>query len=341
MCWNENCIFVVKILLRKEKSMKQMKFWTYLLIIGVVILLCTNVGFAQKKKVLFIDSYHEGYEWSDGIVRGVKNVLGDKCELKIVRMDTKRNPSDDFKKKAGEKVKQEIDAWKPDVVIAADDNASAYVIVPFYKDKDLPFVFCGLNWDASIYGFPCKNVTGMIEVSMGNQVIDAMKKFAKGNKKGFLSVENETSHKEYENWVSKLNLRFERDVHVKTFEEWKKAFIDLQGKVDMIVLENNAGIQGWNEEEAKKFVRAQTKIPTGCIHDFMAEYCLVGYTKIGEEQGEWAAGAALQILSGKSPKDIPVVMNQKGQLYANLAVAKKLNVTFPLTTLKAAKVIKE
>jgi ABC-type uncharacterized transport system substrate-binding protein len=318
-----------------------MKFWTHLLIIGVVILLCTNVSLAQKKKVLFIDSYHEGYEWSDGIVRGAKNVLGDKCDLKIVRMDTKRNPSDDFKKKAGEKVKQEIDAWKPDVVIAADDNASAYVIVPFYKDKDLPFVFCGLNWDASIYGFPCKNVTGMIEVSMGNQVIDAMKKFAKGNKKGFLSVENETSHKEYENWVSKLNLRFERDVHVKTFEEWKKAFIDLQGKVDMIVLENNAGIQGWNEEEAKKFVRAQTKIPTGCIHDFMAEYCLVGYTKIGEEQGEWAAGAALQILSGKSPKDIPVVMNQKGQLYANLAVAKKLNVTFPLTTLKAAKVIKE
>jgi len=127
----------------------------------------------------------------------------------------------------------------------------------------------------------------------------------------------------------------------KTFEEWKKAFIDLQGRVDMLVLENNAGIQGWNEVEAKKFVRAQTSIPTGCIHDFMAEYSLVGYTKIGEEQGEWSAGAALQILSGKSPKDIPVVTNQKGQLYANLAVAKALNVTFPLATLKAAKVIKE
>jgi ABC-type uncharacterized transport system substrate-binding protein len=327
--------------LRKENSMKSMKFWKYLLIIGVVTLLCTNVSLAQKKKVLFIDSYHEGYEWSDSIVRGVKNVLGDKYELKIVRMDTKRNPSNEFKKKAGEKARQEIDAWKPGVVIAADDNSAEYVIVPFYKDKDLPFVFCGLNWDASIYGFPWKNVTGMIEVSMGTQLIDAMKKFAKGSKKGFLSVDNETSHKEFQNWGSKLNLRFERDVHVKTFEEWKKAFIDFQGRVDMLVLENNAGIQGWNEGEAKSFVRAQTLIPTGCIHDFMAEYCLVGYTKIGEEQGEWSAGAALQILSGKSPKDIPIVANQKGQLYANLGVAKKLNVTFPLATLKAAKVIKD
>ena len=323
------------------KAMKGYALGRCLLVVGLMILLCANVSVAQKKKVLFIDSYHEGYEWSDSIVRGVKNVLGDKCELKIVRMDTKRNPSNEFKKKAGEKARQEIEAWKPNAVIAADDNSAEYVIVPFYKDKELSFVFCGLNWDASIYGFPCKNVTGMIEVSMGTQLIDAMKKFAKGEKKAFLSVENETSHKEYENWVSKLNLRFERDVHVKTFEEWKKAFIDLQGRVDMLVLENNAGIQGWNEGEAKKFVRAETKIPTGCIHDFMAEYCLVGYTKIGEEQGEWSAGAALQILSGKSPKEIPVVANQKGQLYANLAIAKKLNVTFPLTTLKAAKVIKE
>ena len=321
--------------------MKGMKFLTHVLIIGVAILLCANVSEAQKKKVLFIDSYHEGYEWSDGIVAGVKSVLGDKCDLKIVRMDTKRNPSDDFKKKAGEKMKQEIEAWKPDVVIAADDNSSEYVIVPFYKNKDLPFVFCGINWDASIYGFPCKNVTGMLEVSNGIQLVDAMKKFAKGNKKGFLSVDNETSHKEYESWKTHLKLQFERDVHAKTFDDWKKAFIELQGQVDMLVLENNAGIKGWNNEEAKKFVRAQTKIPTGCIHDFMAEYCLVGYTKLAEEQGEWSAGAALQILSGKSPKDIPVVMNQKGQLYANLAIAKKLNVTFPLATLKASKVIKE
>ncbi len=321
--------------------MKKYVFVKCFLVVGIAILLCTNVSLAQKKKVMFIDSYHEGYEWSDGIVRGVKSVLGDKCDLKIVRMDTKRNPSSDFKKKAGEKAKQEIEAWKPDVVIAADDNAAEYIIVPYYKDKDLPFVFCGLNWDASAYGLPCKNVTGMIEVSMETQLIDALKKFAKGGKKGFLGPDNETTQKELKNVAAKLNVRFDRDVFVKSFDDWKKAFIDLQSRVDMLIVYNYAGIQGWNEGEAKKFVREQTKIPTGCVHEFMAEYTLISYAKIAEEQGEWSAGAALQILSGKSPKDIPVVTNQKGQLYANLAIAKKLNVTFPLATLKAAKVIKE
>ena len=47
------------------------------------------------------------------------------------------------------KAKAEIDAFKPDVVIAADDNASKYLIEPYFKDAALPFVFCGVNWDAS------------------------------------------------------------------------------------------------------------------------------------------------------------------------------------------------
>ena len=65
------------------------KLWTHLLIIGVAILVCANVSLAQKKKVMFIDSYHEGYEWSDGIVAGVKSILGDKCDLKVLRRRTK------------------------------------------------------------------------------------------------------------------------------------------------------------------------------------------------------------------------------------------------------------
>jgi hypothetical protein len=53
------------------------------------------------KKVLFIDSYHEGYGWCDGITAGVQEVITSSgAELKIHRMDTKRNTSDAFKKNA-------------------------------------------------------------------------------------------------------------------------------------------------------------------------------------------------------------------------------------------------
>ena len=116
------------------------------------------------KKVLFVDSYHEGYAWGDGIISGIKTVLeGSGVELKIFRMDTKRNGEKAFKESAALKAKAEIEDFKPDVVIAGDDNASKYLVVPYYKDASLPFIFCGVNWDATGYGFPFKNVTGMLE----------------------------------------------------------------------------------------------------------------------------------------------------------------------------------
>ena len=66
-------------------------------------------------------------------------------------MDTKRRSSTEDKKNSAVAAKAVIESWKPDVVITADDNAVKYLIQPYYKDKALPFVFCGLNWTASEY----------------------------------------------------------------------------------------------------------------------------------------------------------------------------------------------
>ncbi len=308
---------------------------------GVAALLFCLSAYGADKKVLLVDSYHEGYPWSDGIVAGAKSILGDKAELQIFRMDTKNNPGEDFKKAAGEKAKAQIDSYKPDVVIACDDNASKYLVVPFLKDKDLPVVFCGINWDASGYGFPCDNVTGMIEVSVAPQMAQTLEKFAKGNRLAFLGVDNETSRKEAENTQTKLGLKFTEQVFAATFEDWKKAFLDLQSKVDIIFIENNAGIKDWDDAAAKKLTRESTTIPTGSIYDWMAPYVMISYAKSASEQGEWAAGAALRIIGGEKPKDIAVAKNEKGELYVNIPIATKLGVQIPLNILKSAKKITE
>ena len=65
----------------------------------ILVLMVAVPAFSAEKKVLFIDSYHEGYDWSDGITRGVKSVLeGSGVNLKVIRMDTKRNNSEEFKR---------------------------------------------------------------------------------------------------------------------------------------------------------------------------------------------------------------------------------------------------
>ena len=310
-------------------------------VMGVAFLLMASPSWAAKKKVLFIDSYNAGYPWSDGQILGAKNTLGANYDFKVIHMDTKRNPSPDSQKKAGEKAKAEIESWKPDVVIAADDNASKLVIVPYYKNADIPFVFCGVNWDASSYGFPTKNVTGVLEVSVIRPLIDSMKKYAKGSRIGFLGKDNETDRKEAENLTKKFSITLTSVKFVNTFDEWKTAYAKMQDDVDMLIFINNAGITGWNDAEAKKITREKTRIPTGSTHDFIAPFVLIDYAKLAEEQGELAAGMAIKILGGTSPKDIPIAANKKGQMYVNLAIAKKLGVQIPLETLKAAKVVKD
>ena len=63
-------------------------------------------------KILFVDSYHEGYPWSDGITNGIQSVLkGTNVEFKIFRMDTKRKTSKNFKRKAGMEAKMLIKSF--------------------------------------------------------------------------------------------------------------------------------------------------------------------------------------------------------------------------------------
>lgn len=291
------------------------------------------------KKVLYIDSYHQGYGWSDGIEKGVKQGLeGSGVELKVFRMDTKRNTSDEFLKEAALKAKAEIEAFKPDVVITADDNAAKAIIVPFYKDGNLPFVFCGLNWDAGRYGFPTKNITGMVEVAPVKELLDQLKPYAKGNRLGILAADVETNHTETTAYKKILGLQFE-EYFCKDVEDFKKGFLQLQGKVDMILIDSDGGLYNNAAEELKTFFAANTKVPTGTCYDFMAPYVFMGFTKLAEEQGMWSAGAALKILDGTAPSAIPVAKNKEGALIINTKIGKTLGAQVPFAMLQSAKVI--
>jgi len=299
-----------------------------------------NMPYAGKK-VMYIDSYHAGYDWSDGVTRGVEKTFeGTGVDLKIVRMDTKNNPGEEFKKAAGLKAKTEIEAFMPDVLIVSDDNAFKYVVVAYYKDATLPVVFSGLNWDAGLYGAPFTNTTGMVEVSLTPQIIDHLKEYAKGTRIGFLSANNETEQKNLTYYEKLFSIKFSKSYLVKNMAEWKTAFTKLQTESDVFIFENNAGISDWNDDEAEAYALENSKVPVGTTNPWTMKESLLGITKVPDEQGEWAAGAALQILSGVSPGTIPLVKNKQGALYVNFKIADVLGIKFSPSLLKNAEVIK-
>ncbi len=295
----------------------------------LLCLLCSNTSFSRTyegKKVLFIDSYHEGYAWSDGITKGVEMKLKDTgVVLKIHRMDTKRHSDDAFKKQAAQQAVELIKEFKPDVVIAADDNASKFLIKPYYKDADLPFVFCGVNWDAKVYDYPYKNATGMIEVAPIPILLEQMELYAQGKRIGFIGPDIITAHKEAENYRKVFGLKMV-EYYAKSFQDWKNGFKQLQDKVDMLIVDSDGGLYDEHGKEYEEFAMKNSKIPSGTVYDFMARVALIGVIKIAEEQGIWAADTALSILDGTPPSEIEIVENKRAKLFINKKMADSMGV---------------
>jgi hypothetical protein len=295
----------------------------------------------QGKRIMYVDSYHEGYAWSDGIIEGLRSSLnGTGADLKTIYMDTKRNGSEDFKVRAGILAKQGIDAWDPDLLIACDDNAFQYLVMPYYRDASLPVVFCGINWDASAYGAPYSNTAGMIEVSHTTRLVELIRGYSNGSRIAFLSVDTETEHKNLEYYEGRLNITFTRAYFVTGFDQWKDRFVAVQDEADMVILENNAGIPDWDNAEAEQFVLDNTRIPAGATNEWMIPYALIGLTKVPQEQGEWSGMTALEILNGTAPYKIPIARNKEGRFSVNLKIAKKLDAFIEPSLLREADVLR-
>ncbi len=312
-----------------------------LFLTGFIVAVCLIGTNVYAAKCLYVSSYHKGYAWSDGVEKGLLPELEGKCEFKQFDMDTKRNKTDEFKKEAALKAKGIIESFQPDVVIVSDDNAVKYLVMPYYKDNSLPFVFCGVNWTVDKYNLPYKNVTGMIEVSPISAQINFAKTVLSEMKKVFyIDSDNTTGQKTvkyYKELFEGKNYIFSSKL-VKTFEEWKKAFMEAQ-RYDVVILRNNAGIENWNDEEAAQFALKNSKKLSMTESEWMMPVTLLGMTKVPEEQGMWSGKTAVAILKGADPAKIKLVKNRKSNIFINKALQDKLQINIPDSFSKQATII--
>lgn len=313
-----------------------------------LLLLClTLFGFTAgaaepPKKILYIDSYHPDYLWSHDILAGIRGVLDshNDIELSVFYLDTKRNKDEKFIQSVARQARQLIDSWHPDVVISADDNAAKYVVAPLYKDHPLPFVFCGLNWDAEAYGFPAENVTGMVEVCLVTELIETLSRFSTGSKVGYLASNTLSERKELENINKRFQLDFDERL-VENFSQLKEAFLELQQNNDLILIQECRSVEGFDHEEMIAFVKNNTQVPTGAMQKYLVHYALVAFAKVGEEQGEFAARTALRILNGAEPSSIPVAENKRARIFLNTEIAHQLKIKFPIDLLEVSTFVNE
>jgi ABC-type uncharacterized transport system substrate-binding protein len=296
---------------------------------------------STPKKILFVHSYHQGYPWTDGILAGFVQALelSQKKEpnfwestntlLQNFYMDTKRRSTEENKRDAASRAKELIESWQPDIIVTSDDNALKYLVVPILEHSTVPIIFCGVNWDVSEYKLSASRVTGMIEVQPIDQILSVLQPFAHGTKVGFLKGNDLSAIKEADAFESFAGVSLQRRL-VANFEEWLTAYRELQQESDILLVGNSASIDGWDALKAKQLVATATQIPTGTWDAWMRDYALVTFSTVPEEQGTWVANASRTILAGKPLSEVPVSRNQKAKIYRNMAIAKQLNIVFPM-----------
>jgi ABC-type uncharacterized transport system substrate-binding protein len=290
-------------------------------------------------RCLYVSSYHAGYEWNDSIEHGLESTLQNRCELRKFYMDGKRNLGEAFAKDKALEAKQLVETWKPDVIIAADDNVSKFLIMPYYKNAAIPVVFCGLNWTAEPYGYPYRNATGMVEVGPIKPLLAEVLAVVKNPRRGvFLSADEMTQTKEFAMSRELYKRRGITMTHtaVRTLADWQAGFSAAQENADFIIIGNHAGIKDWDEAPARRYVHEHARRFTVTYLEWMAPYAMLTMAKIADEQGEWSGKVAVLILNGTPPSKIPVVANRRWNMYVNTRLLDKAGIRVSTDILQKA-----
>lgn len=303
----------------------------------------------ESLKVLVVMSYDENYAWEKEIREGIESVLYGRANIKYFYMDTKNNLH-----MGPEKAKQAFELYKrfkPDGVIAADDNAQSMFVVPYLKDKvQTPVMFCGVNAEAEEYGYPASNVSGIVErlhigesLTFAQQLVPTIKRvvFMQKNSPSGRAVERQFK-RESSNYPVE-SIAFELP---NTLAEAKETVARYREKADALFFETLEGIpdEKGNPKNDREVIPILSKIfrkPIVSNNLYHVEYgTLCAVIKSGQEQGEVAASKLLEAMQTKPVSEIPIAKNFKGQQVLNVSVMDALGIKPKPFVLKGVKLVK-
>jgi len=302
--------------------------WFVAIAASVLVTVMSGCQRPGSRKLFYISSYHPGYAPSDAVMAGIYEVVGaSNARLDVFFMDTKRYPEPDAIAAKADEAMEIIGRIRPEVIIASDDNAVRYVVAEHFKQGPIPCVFCSVDWTCEPYGLPTDNVTGMLEVWPVRETVEVLREDYPNMKRVTVLSENTASEQKNKAMLDTIFGEVGLDATyalADTYDEWKMHFLKANAESDVIFLPTYGAIRDWDAADAQAFVRKHTQVPVFTCDDFLMKYAVFGVTKVGQEQGQWAARTALRILRGKRPTQIPVTQNQQTIAYVNTTLAEKI-----------------
>ncbi|MDH5681503.1 MAG: ABC transporter substrate-binding protein, partial [Spirochaetota bacterium] len=301
-------------------------------------------GNLDKPRVLILHSYATDYRWVRDINIGLNRILADKpYAIRWHYMDTKRNPYKSYFKKAGQRARDMIDSWKPNVIVAIDDNAQEYAAKYYVNHPTIKIVYSGVNAEPSKYQYDkANNVTGTLERIPFKVFQKVFHQILPADKRRIIHVsDNSTTSKAIYQELEQIDwkkLKLVKSLKVDTFQQWKSAIKSAKDFGDILLITHYHTIQVSDTDrnivspsKVIEWTKKNSSLPQiGCWGFFVDDGGMMAVAVSPYEQGEDAAKMTVELIeSGKAPKSIKQKKSKLFVISINECSLKKHQIKLP------------
>jgi sigma-B regulation protein RsbU (phosphoserine phosphatase) len=277
-----------------------------------------NTGYTSEpvKNILVLNSYHEGFSWTDGINSSIKNYFSgskNKVELYFEYLDGKRFSDNAYLKQLTELYLFKFRDREIDVIIAADDNALDLLLENEKKlFTDVPVVYTGINNLTIPDVVNGKRYTGILEETPPDGAVHLALKLHPGVKKIYVLADYSSTGRARIQSLEMIRydfsgIAFEYSANT-TIDEIKKRLSTLDEKSLVLLLAyfNDSTGTFFSYEELMSAIYPVTSVPIYAVsNNFLGQGITGGVVNSSEVQGREASRVAERILNGEKPENIP------------------------------------
>ncbi|MDJ0783728.1 MAG: ABC transporter substrate binding protein [Desulfosarcinaceae bacterium] len=320
------------------------------ILVAVVALMLLQPTHAEvRPSILVVMSYGVEHEWCRAIRRAIEERLGEAYELHFIYLNSRAQPHQITKKAAS--AYDRYLTLKPHGVIAVDDNAQSFFVVPYLRNQtETPVIFCGVNGAPEAYGYPCSNVTGVLERYHIKETLALLHQLVPGIQRvAFIGLDAPTGRlmlDQARDEAPGLALTETQFWAVATYEELLALTDRLHNEVDALYLSILRGIADKTgaRPSDRDIIRTltavfQKPVVSAAFYDLPhGVLCSVVHT--GEEQGRLAADLMRKALTGTPIAQLPITRNYNGRRIINVSALQALGIKPRPIQLRGAKLIR-
>ncbi|MBN1120652.1 MAG: PAS domain S-box protein [Anaerolineae bacterium] len=272
--------------------------------------------------VMLLNSYHQGYKWSDDETEGIRAALPDNVEVFIEYMDTKREFNEPYLDLLAETYRVKYENVLLDCIIALDDNALNFIL-DHRADlfPDVPVIFGGINNFKESMLEGQDNITGLTEPASITETFDTILHLYPGTEQIIVINDLTTSGLEKREAVEEaveqglvpVEVVYLDDGEGLTLDEVMEAVADTPVNSVLFFI-------GFFRPEDGHYLPMETTVPViseaasapifvSGSDTFMGYGVVGGKMVIGRQLGEAVGELAMRVLNGESPDSIPVALS--------------------------------